>query len=117
MKYEVKVISIGELSADLLVGGNLIIFDECPNETLMEVSVMHTKGEITDVIEMDDKVTLGNFRYKITAIGEEAIHTLKELGQCTFRFDGANKVDLPGQIVLTGDKVPELQVGDIIRIE
>ncbi len=117
MKYEVKVVNIGSMSKDLLADGNLVIFDQCPNEALMEVSVMHTKGEINDVVKVGDKVILGNCIYKITAIGEEAMHTLKELGHCTFRFNGANMADLPGQIVLRGDKIPELQVGSIIRIE
>ncbi|VBB07343.1 phosphotransferase system glucitol/sorbitol-specific iia component [Lucifera butyrica] len=117
MKYEVEIINIGPLSKELLADGNLVIFDKCPNEALMEISVMHTRGEIKGAIEVGDRVTLGSFIYQITAIGEEALHTLKELGHCTFRFDGADVVDLPGQIALKGDKVPELQVGNIICIE
>ena len=117
MKFEVEVIRVGEMAADLLAGGHLIIFGDTPNEVLAEVCFMHTHGEICGDIEVGDTVVLGQKNFVITAIGEEALQTLAELGHCTFCFHGGTDVELPGQISLKGDEAPEaLTIGDKIVI-
>lgn len=117
MKYEVEVTQVGETVKDLLEASqDLIIFDTCPMEALAEVSIMHTHCELGD-IKVGDTVTFGEKKYTITAIGGEAIHTLSTLGHCTFKFNGHDTTELPGQIELKGDGLPDLKVGDKIRIE
>lgn len=118
MKYEVIVTSIGDMARELMEStGDLIIFDKCPLDGLEEISIMHTTGEIKRTIEIGDKVTFGNDQYIITAIGDEALKTLEELGHCTFKFTGKDAVELPGQIELRGEGRPEISINDIIRIE
>ena len=118
MKYEVIVTGIGDMAKELLeANGDLIIFDKCPLEGLEEVSIMHTIGELKKTIEIGDKVTLGKYQYTITAIGYEALKTLEELGHCTFKFNGRDTVELPGQIELRGEGLPEIFLNDIIRIK
>ena len=50
----------------------------------------------------------------MTAVGTEALMTLKELGHCTFKFTGRSEEEVPGQIELLGDHKPEIEVGDHI---
>lgn len=117
MKYEVTVTSVGEIAFDLLTGnGCLIIFDKCPLTELEEIAIMHTTGEIKGQIQIGDKVTMGKHQYVITAIGDEALKTLQEMGHCTFCFGGKSTVDLPGQIELKGENEPVIEVGDKIII-
>ncbi|SFL47842.1 PTS glucitol/sorbitol transporter subunit IIA [Pelosinus propionicus] len=118
MKYEVVVTSIGDMASELMEStGDLIIFDTCPLDGLEEISIMHTTGEIKRPIQVGDRVTLGKTQYTITAIGDEALKTLEELGHCTFKFTGSDTVELPGQIELRGEGHPEISLHDIIRIE
>jgi PTS system glucitol/sorbitol-specific IIA component len=118
MKYEVVVTSIGHMVKELMeFTGDLIIFDKCPLDGLEEISIMHTMGEVKGTIEIGDKVTLGKNQYTITAIGNEAPKTLKELGHCTFKFTGRDTVELPGQIELKGERRPEISLNDLIVIE
>ena len=118
MKYKVEVIKVGSLVEDMLENGDLVIFDNCPNETLADVCIMHSKADIKAPIELGDRVYVGKKSYVITAIGDEALHTLAELGHCTFKFSGEDKVELPGQIILKGNEMPDLlQIGDKICIE
>lgn len=117
MKYEVEIVNIGKSVESMLDAGDLIIFDKCPNEILEDVCIMHTRDQIKATIQIGDTVILGDKKYEITAIGDEAIHTLEEMGHCTFKFTGVDIVELPGQIVLKGNEKPiPLQIGDKICI-
>ena len=118
MKYEVVVTSIGEMAQELLdANGDLIIFDKCPLDGLEEISIMHTTGEIKKAIVIGDTVTFGKKQYVITAIGNEALRTLQELGHCTFKFNATNTVELPGHIELRGEGWPDLNLIDVITIK
>lgn len=116
MKYEVRVTGIGAEAFELLESCDcLIIFDDCAPAELAEISILHSSEEIKGDIKIGGSVTLGKNEYTITAIGDEAIKTLKEMGHCTLKFTGKSIVDLPGQIELQGEKKPEIMVGDFIR--
>ena len=117
MKYDVTITKIGEVVQDLLESsGDLILFDTCPIEALGEVSVMHTVSDVGD-IQVGDTVCFANKKYRITAIGDEALNGLKTIGHCRLKFTGKSVTDLPGQIELKGDGLPELKVGDKITVE
>lgn len=115
MKYQSKVTGIGELAFELLeVNDSLIIFNDNAPPELAEISVLHSIEEIKEEIKVGDTLQIGNQTYTITAIGDEAIHTLKELGHCTLKFSGKEEVDLPGQIELSGSGKPDVKIGDMI---
>ncbi len=118
MKYEIEIVKVGSFVKEMLENGEMIIFDDCPNDVLADICYMHTPCEIKSPIEVGDTITIGKKAYAITAIGEEAIKTLTELGHCSFKFNGADKTELPGQIELKGDGMPDLlEIGDKIIIE
>lgn len=117
MKYRSKITSIGELAFELLEeNDSFIIFNNNAPKELAEISFLHTISKFQEEIAVGDSILLGDKMYTITAIGEEAVHTLKELGHCTFRFSGKDHVDLPGQIELEGSGRPNMRIGDIIAI-
>ena len=117
MKYDVTITAIGEVVQDLLdSSGDLILFDTCPIEALGEVSVMHTIGEVGD-IQVGDTVRFENKNYTIMEIGDEVLNGLKEIGHCRLKFNEMASACLPGQIILKGEGLPELKVGEKIIIE
>ncbi|WP_416175619.1 PTS glucitol/sorbitol transporter subunit IIA [Clostridium sp.] len=115
MKYKSKVTGIGDSAFELFESCNsLVIFNNDAPKELAEISILHTKESFKEDIEVGDKLILGDQTYIITSIGDEAIHTLKEMGHCTLKFSGSENVELPGQIALKGDSSPKVKVGDII---
>ena len=52
---------------------------------------------------LDDTMILCDKAFTITAIGDEALHTLRELGHCTLSFKGGETPERPGCIMLKGD--------------
>ena len=60
-----------------------------------------------------------DFLHSITAVGWEAINTLRDLGHCTVAFNGKTEVDRPGMMELEGPEftADDLKVGGEITIE
>ncbi|MBA5851609.1 PTS glucitol/sorbitol transporter subunit IIA [Clostridium sp. cel8] len=115
MKYESKITFIGKFAFELLDTCNsLVLFNNGVPKELAEVSILHTIGSFKEEIEVGDKLVLGRQSYEITAIGDEARHTIIEIGHCTLNFSGMKSVELPGQIVLKGECSPRVKVGDTI---
>ena len=106
MKYQAKVTEIGGMVQELAEDGNLlIIFNEDVQDT-----------ELKEDIVAGDVLTIGDKKFNVTAVGNVALKTLKDLGHCTIKFDGDTKANLPGELHVDG-LVPEVKVGDVITFE
>ena len=118
MNYNVKVSKIGMSALELYEEcGCLIIFDDIAPEELAEIAILHEEGEIKRNIEVGDTIVLGKYNYKVTAVGTEAMLTLKELGHCTFKFTGKSEAEVPGQIELEGPHNPQIEIGEYISFK
>lgn len=115
VKYEVKIKEIGKYVYELAKDGHcIIIYNENINDQdLKDIAVTHSLSPLTSNVEVGDTMELGENKYPVTAVGNVAMNTLRELGHCTIKFDGANKVSLPGEVHVEGD-IPNLSVGDRI---
>lgn len=83
------------------------------------MSVFHKKGGYIADPEVDDVISIGDKTFTVTAIGEEARYTLKELGHCTLCFKGDREPERPGCIMLEGDEpllTTDIQKGAVIEI-
>ena len=112
MKYEVTVTGIGDFVLPFMrTRESVIIFDKDVPYEYENMVVAHTKAEVKADIVVGDR------SYTVTAVGDEAMKTLREHGHCTIVFTGKDAVEQPGQIMVKGDGVPRFMVGDIIRFE
>jgi PTS system glucitol/sorbitol-specific IIA component len=116
MKYQAEVTEISEMALKFLEMDMLIIFNNNAPQELAEISVLHSIEEMEREVEVGDTVRFGESTYAVTAVGDEANHTLKLLGHCSFKFSGKPQADLPGQIELKGSALPIIKVGDQIQI-
>lgn len=116
MNYTSKVTEIGEIALGFLREKMLIMFNENAPAELAEIAVLHSIEDMYRDIEAGDTVQLGENSYEVTAVGLEANHTLKSMGHCTFKFTGNDKTELPGEVELKGDALPNLKVGDSFNI-
>lgn len=116
MKYKSTVTFLGEMVADFLKEDFVIIFNNNAPSGMAEISVLHTIEEMNGLIEIGDQIILGENKFFVTAVGEEANKTFSELGHCTLKFTGNDQVELPGQVELKGNGTPEIKIGDVIEI-
>lgn len=117
-KYCSKVTAIGPEALSLLDANMLIIFNNNAPAELAEITVMHTIEELKEDVVKGDVVSLGGKQYEVLFVGSEAIHTLRELGHCTFYLygDGVEYRELPGYIILKCNEKPIIEVGQTIAI-
>ena len=85
---------------------------------LMEISILHKKAKLLSEIAVGDTLLICDKVFNITAIGDEALHTFKEMGHCTICFKGGSVPERPGCIMVEGDVLQEadIQAGGLIEI-
>lgn len=106
MKFNATIVGWGEEALSFVGDPDtnfLVIFNENAPEELKEISVLHTKSNVYEEPAVGDIMNLCGKIYEITAVGEEAKHTLKDLGHCTLCFTGGSEATLPGYIMLKGE--------------
>ena len=122
MKYDVTVTGLGDMALAFLDPAMemrfVILFNDDAPAELAELAILHTKAELTEAPAPGDTMKIGEKTYKITAVGDEAIHTLKELGHCTLAFTADTEPYRPGCINLDGEVITEADVanGAVIQI-
>lgn len=117
MKYESIITSIGDTAIDLLKDDNcLILFDDSiKDQMLMDISVVHSRAEHKGEISKGDSLVIGDYKFELTAVGDTAKQTFKDIGHFTIKFDGLDEVELPGEVQVRG-KLGDIKVGDKILI-
>lgn len=120
IKYQSTVTSMGDLACEFLNEecNFIIIFNENAPPELAEISVLHTISELKEDPCRGDKMIICGQEYTISAVGWEALNTLKELGHCTLSFNGLDEAGRPGMIELVGTPITreQLEAGGTIEI-
>ena len=122
MKYHTIITGWGELALEFLEDPDekyIILFNNDAPPELAELSVLHTKEQLLGIPAPGDTVIIGEKVFEITAVGEEAKSTLRDLGHCTLCFKGSSEPERPGCIMLQGDEpltVADIQVEVTIEI-
>ena len=116
MGYKTTVTEIGPLVSEFLGANLLIIFNDNAPDALREMAVLHTIEDFSDPVKVDDIIAFDGKEYLVTAVGGEANETLEKMGHCTFCFTGKDQAEIPGQIELIGEGLPEVKIGTVIEI-
>lgn len=105
MKYTSEITGWGsEAKAFLKELNYIILFNDTAPSELAEISILHSAAELKADIKVGDTFIIGNKVFEVTAVGDEALHTFKELGHATINFAGRDIPDLPGHIMLKGEE-------------
>ena len=122
MKYDVTVTGLGPMALEFLNPEMemqfVILFNEDAPPELAELAILHTPGELKEAPAPGDTMKIGEKTYKITAVGNEAIQTLTNMGHCTLAFTADTEPYRPGCINLDGEVITEADVaaGSVIQI-
>jgi PTS system glucitol/sorbitol-specific IIA component len=114
--YENQVKALGKEIASFAGADFIILFGDGAPDELRDYSYTVDVNPINGTIRAGQTLKLGNESFKITCVGEEAPVTLKGLGHCTIRFNGATEAELPGTIYVEAKPVPPIAVGTVIQI-
>lgn len=125
MKFSTTIKSWGSEALDFLPPNSdeednnfIIIFNENAPEELADMAILHPAAPLTADPVVGDTVNICGKSYKISAVGFEALHTLRTLGHCTLNFKGGPEPEMPGCIMLEGEQLTasDIQIGGKIEI-
>ena len=115
MKYESNITAIGNLARKFLANNSsIILLNDGLRPNLADMVVEHTKAELKKNIAVGDTLLWGSTAFEIMAVGKEVNQNLRDEGHCTVIFNAEGT--MPGQILVQGDELPRLCVGDTIQI-
>ena len=98
----------------------IILFDQSIKSAmpdLMDYSVILNILHNGLYIKQGDILKIGNDEFVVSAVGEIANRTLRQLGHCVIHFDGAQKPRLPGNIHVEKLDIPSLEAGMTVCFE
>jgi len=107
--YVTEAREIGPEVAEFLQEGYLILFQMGVPAELAEMAVLHEVSHMRpEPPEPGDVLSIGESRFRITAVGPKAWQNVEELGHAVFVFNGAREPEMPGQICLEGAGAADL---------
>lgn len=113
MKYYSEIVGWGPEAMYFLNDKEMnfiILFNEGAPAELAEISVLHTVAPLLAEPVVGDTLMICDKVFTITAIGDEALQTFKELGHCTISFQGGTVPERPGCIMVSGDALEEADI-------
>lgn len=121
MKYHAEITGWGEEALYFLTDKEMnfiILFNDNAPEELKAISVCHTQAPVLQELAVGDTLMLCGKVFTITAIGDEARQTFRDLGHCTISFKGGAEPERPGCIMVEGEELEasDIVVGGIIEI-
>ncbi|KPG68484.1 PTS glucitol/sorbitol transporter subunit IIA [Enterococcus sp. RIT-PI-f] len=114
--FSTEVLEIGNEAFDMLEAGFFILFGEKVPAELKDYCYIIKINEIFGEIKPGQKIILGDQQIGISAVGEEVMSNLENLGHVTIKFDGSKSAELPGTIYVEKIENFNLEIGDTIQI-
>ena len=114
--YENSVKGCGSHIDEFEESGFFITFGESAPEELIDYCYAVEVAPLAQPIVPGNVVRFDDQEYRVTAVGTEALTTLRALGHCTWNFSGATEVEMPGTIYLENKPMPEVRIGTKIRV-
>jgi|SRR5699024_5890702 len=117
--FKAKILEIGPLVPDFKEENLLVLFGKSAPPELREFSVIHdSEKQSKNVIKKEGILRIGNDKYTIRKVGDEANKNLYELGHLSIYFGENNGQEvLPGAILVTPNVFPDLEINDLITFE
>jgi len=114
--YDTVVLSIGELVPAFREQGMLVFFGANAPEELHDFCILHNVTSQASALLPGDVVTIGDTDMTILAVGSVASENLMNLGHLNLKANGLESAELPGDVNIAEQELPEVAVGTRIVI-
>jgi len=117
IKYQAQVTFIGPLVSEFVNHNILVLFGNDAPEELREFAVIHDGTVLKSKLEPGDTINLAGSSFAILAVGDVSNANLANLGHLVLKFNGETIPEMPGDVCLEKEKLPEIQIGSQLIIE
>lgn len=112
-----EIIAVGSSARDFHEENMLITFKDGISRELSDYCFILPKDlSLHNELLVNQKITIGDYSYIITAVGDIASKNFASLGHVTIFFDGNHQAKLDGAIHVEGKYPLKLNIGDRITI-
>lgn len=120
VRLDTRVTSVGDLAAEFLAEGIIVLFGNDAPEELREVSVVHHATVNVGGVSRGDQVTIsgeeGTTTMVVLAVGDVANENLRNLGHLVLKRNGSTEPALPGDVCCDEGPIPTISEGDQIVV-
>jgi len=117
IKYSAQITEMGPLTTEFIDAGILVFFGAEAPEELREFAIMHDGTELKRDVAPGDMICLGDSCFSVLAVGEVANKNLAALGHFIVKFNGETTPEMPGDICVELQSLPEIKIGMRIEIK
>lgn len=114
--YESTVFAIGDLVPAFREQGMLVFFGANAPEELHDFCILHNVDHQEDELKAGDIVSLDDSSYEVLAVGDVANENLMNLGHLNLKANGLTEAELPGDVNIAVQELPEINIGTKISI-
>lgn len=114
--YESTVFAIGDLVPAFREQGMLVFFGANAPEELHDFCILHKVEHQEDQLKPGDIVTLDESSFAVLAVGDVANENLMNLGHLNLKANGLPNAELPGDVNIAVQELPEINIGTKIKI-
>lgn len=114
--YELQVTAVGPLVEEFTAAGMWVFFREGAPEELVEFALLHQAESPQAVVKPGCVMEIDTRRYIVTAVGDVANENIKNLGHLVLKANGATEPEMPGDVCIEAQPLPEPTVGTQLRI-
>jgi PTS system glucitol/sorbitol-specific IIA component len=109
--YQTTVSAIGELVPTFIAEGMLVFFGENAPEELHSFCVLHKVEHQSGELRAGDVVLIDGSEFPVLAVGNVASENLMQLGHLNLKANGKHEAELPGDVCIAEQSLPEVLVG------
>ena len=117
IKFLATVTEIGPLVEEFINAGILVFFGDNAPPELVEFSIIHDGKELKEDLQPGDCIFIDDQEFKILAVGEVANSNFRNLGHLIMKFNGKEKVELPGDVCVESKPIPPVKIGTTIKVQ
>ncbi len=115
--YSSEIVRIGDQAKLFLDEGIIVFFGDNAPEELQDFAVIHKLEQIYGEIVIGTKINLSDSNLEVVSVGPVANENFKNLGHLVLKMDSSTEEAQLGDVKCTFDKKPNIEIGDILRIE
>jgi PTS system glucitol/sorbitol-specific IIA component len=117
VKYELRVVEIGEQVSEFIAHGVLVFFKHGVPPELADFSIQHQPTALHQPVAPGDTIWIDKDRFKVLAVGDVVNTNIANLGHMVLKCNGLHEPEMPGDICVESKPLPPIKIGTIIKVK
>ena len=116
VKYRAAVEPFGEMAPAFAAEGIVIFFGLEAPEELHDFAILIDHKELLSPVTPGDVIEIDGVGLSVVGVGDVANENLSNLGHLVVKFNGLEEPELPGDVSVAAQPVPDINIGTVVRI-